>query len=316
MDSSFSTLALEIVPGDVFVRQWTPPCGVAERASMLIIHGIAEHGGRYDRFARFLASKGLVVYALDLPGHGRTAAPGHLGSAGPFAWVDMTAAVTALTLFVHRRHADLPMFSFGHSMGSALNQWQIQNHGDLLEGAILCGTFGEMPEGLEAEKIGALAASLAQADASVKTAPSQAMLHAVGGFAQAFVQDGQTPNGSEWQTRDPDEVEAFLADPLCGFVFSNETFLSVVRGFASLWSEAAEAHIPTDLPLLIVAGEEDPVGRRTASIRALIARYLRRGLIDVSYRFYPGVRHELLNEPEKEQAHRHIGHWIDRVLAR
>lgn len=316
VDDLLSTFALDVAHGSVFVRNWSPPCGVRPRASVLVIHGIAEHSGRYDRFARFLSAKGMTVYALDLPGHGRSAQAGRLGNAGPEAWSDMTAAVTALTRFVSRRHADLPLFSFGHSMGSALNQWQIQNNGDLLEGAILCGTFGALPDGLDEARMEQMAALLAVADAATRTAPSETMVHAVGGFTLPFVEAGKTPNGTEWQTQDPAEAQAFLDDPLCGFAFSNETTLSVVRGFSSLWADAAERRIPRDLPLLIVAGEDDPVGKKTATIRELIGRYLGHGLTDVSCRFYPGQRHELLNEPRKDHAHRLIGHWIERVLDR
>lgn len=316
VDDLLSTFDLGVAHGGVFVRNWVPPCGVRLRASVLIIHGIAEHSGRYDRFARYLAAKGMTVYALDLPGHGRTAPAGSLGNAGPGAWNDMTAAVTALTRFVSRRHVDLPLISFGHSMGSALNQWQIQNNGDLLEGAILCGTFGALPDGLGEAQIERLASWLATADETTRVAPSETMAHAVGGFALPFAEAGKAPNGTEWQTQDPAEAQAFLDDPLCGFAFSNETTLSVARGFAALWSAPAELRIPRDLPLLIVAGADDPVGKKTASIRELIGRYLSHGLIDVSCRFYPGQRHELLNEPEKARAHRLIGHWIDRVLER
>lgn len=314
VDSLLSTFALEAAPGNIFVRNWIPPCGVRERASVLIVHGIAEHSGRYDRFARYLAAQGMVVYALDLPGHGRTAAPARLGNAGASAWDDMTAAVTALTLFVSRRHTSLPLISFGHSMGSALNQWQIQHNGDLLNGAVLCGTFGALPDGLGDRQIERLEELLARADERTRERPSEVMMAAVGGFTLPFVEAGKSPNGSEWQTRDPAEVEAFLRDPLCGFAFSNETTLSVLRGFVSLWADSAESRIPKWLPLLIVAGEDDPVGNRTASVRELIARYMRRGLSDVSYRFYPGDRHEILNEPDRAQVHRRIGHWIERVL--
>ncbi|UZW62182.1 alpha/beta fold hydrolase [Lysobacter enzymogenes] len=267
-------------------------------------------------FRALSGGEGVVVYALDLPGHGQTAGPKRLGNAGAAAWDGMTEAVTALTVFVSRQHAGLPLISFGHSMGSALNQWQIQNNGHLLAGAILCGTFGELPEGLADEQIDRLAAMLSHAEIAVREAPSEAMMHAVGGFAAPFVEPGRSMNGSEWQTRDDAEVDAFLRDPLCGFAFSNEMTLSVLRGFQSLWTEAAESRIPGRLPLLVVGGEEDPVGKRTASIRGLIGRYMSLGLADLSFRFYPGDRHEILNEPDKDSVHRLIGHWIDSVLDR
>ena len=129
----------------IFVRKWNPPCGIRPRAAVQITHGIAEHSGRYDRLARFLAAEGCVAYALDLRGHGHTAGPDKLGQAGPTACHDMTADIKQLADIARDENPGLPLLAFGHSMGSALTQAHIENHGDLLAGAILCGTLGAIP---------------------------------------------------------------------------------------------------------------------------------------------------------------------------
>src|SRR4029453_19264691 len=103
------------------------------------------HSGRYDRFARFLTALGYVVYAIDLRGHGETAGLGNLGQAGPTAWEDMTADIRQLSDIALSEYPNTSLIAFGHSMGSALTQSHIQNHGDLLAGAILCGTMGAIP---------------------------------------------------------------------------------------------------------------------------------------------------------------------------
>jgi hypothetical protein len=95
-DPETFTFASEVDQAPIFVRKWLPPCGIRPRATLQITHGIAEHSGRYDRFARFLAAKGYVVYALDLRGHGETAGPVNLGQAGATAWDDMTADIKQL----------------------------------------------------------------------------------------------------------------------------------------------------------------------------------------------------------------------------
>ena len=314
LDGSLSIFTLKDDCEEVFVRHWVPPCGIKPRVSVIIIHGIAEHSGRYDRLARYLAAKGAVVYALDLPGHGRTAAPGELGDAGPLAWERMTAAVTSLACYVNRRHVCLPMVSIGHSMGSALNQWLIQNHGALLQGSVLCGTFGRLPGDLAGGQLDTLITLMATTDVATRKTPSEIMAAALGRFASAFVKDGDTPTGTEWLTRDAAEARTFLRDPLCAFVFTNETTLSVLRGFLSLWADTSESRIPKDLPLLLIAGEDDPVGEKAESVRALIARYMQSGLRDLCYRFYPGSRHELLNELERADVHRLLSNWMERVL--
>lgn len=140
------TFASQVDQAPIFVRKWLPPCGIRPRATVQITHGMTEHSGRYDRFARFLAARGYVVYALDLRGHGETAGPDNLGQAGPDAWQHMTADIKQLSDIARTENPTLSLIAFGHSMGSALTQAHIENHGDLLAGAILCGTMGALPE--------------------------------------------------------------------------------------------------------------------------------------------------------------------------
>ena len=128
------TFASQVDQAPIFVRKWEPPCGIRPQATVQITHGIAEHSGRYDRLARFLAAQGCIAYAGDLRGHGRTAGPGKLGQAGITAWHDMTADIKQLADIARAEHRDLPLIAFGHSMGSALTQSHIENHGDLLAG--------------------------------------------------------------------------------------------------------------------------------------------------------------------------------------
>jgi len=119
------TFASQVDQAPIFVRKWEPPCGIRPQATVQITHGIAEHSGRYDRLARFLAAQGCIAYALDLRGHGRTAGPGKLGQAGITAWHDMTADIKQLADIARAEHRDLPLIAFGRS--------------DLLAGAVRQG---------------------------------------------------------------------------------------------------------------------------------------------------------------------------------
>ena len=87
-------------------------------------------------------------------------------------------------------------------------------------------------------------------------------------------------------------------------------------GFHSLWLPDNESQVPVDLPTLIVAGTDDPVGVKTATIQALITRYMTHGHRELDYRFCAGGRHEILNEPGKDRGHRDIGHWLTKILDR
>ncbi len=313
-DTGTFTFVSQVDNAPIFVRKWLPPCGIRARSTVQITHGGAEHSGRYDRLARFLAAEGSVVYALDLRGHGQTAPAGELGQAGMSAWNDMTADMKHLAEIARTEYPDLPLIAFGHSMGSALTQSHIQNHGDLLAGAILCGTMGAMP-GVDDDAVPALIEQLhilaAGPDAA---APSEFFASLFVGLNAPFIGNVAESTGSEWQTSDPDEMRLFQSDPLCGQLFSNAMTYAVIKGFHDLWLPENESRIPVDLPILIIAGTEDPVGGKTITIQSLINRYLKQGHRSLDYRFYAGGRHEILNEPEKDRVHRDIAHWLTQTL--
>jgi alpha-beta hydrolase superfamily lysophospholipase len=310
------TFVSQIDHSSIFVRKWLPPWGIRARATVQLTHGIAEHSGRYDRFARFLAANGYVVYALDLRGHGETAGADNLGQAGLTAWDDMAADLKQLADVAHAEYPALPLIAFGHSMGSALTQSHIQNHGDLLAGAILCGTMGALPGFDDAQYEAAMQELHVLATGAQAAAPSQAFGALLVGFNAPFVTNIPKPTGSEWQTSDAEEVRRFQDDPLCGKPFSNAMAYSVLAGMHSLWPLQNESRIPHDLPILFLAGTDDPVGARTTTIQNLITRYMDHGQLAIEYRFYAGGRHEILNEAEKDHVHRDIEHWLRQVLDR
>ncbi|MBF9348378.1 alpha/beta fold hydrolase [Mycobacteroides chelonae] len=310
----FSTFTSEVDQKAIWYRTWHPPCGIETRAAVQITHGIAEYSARYDRLARFLAAHGCVVYALDLRGHGQTAGLDGLGQLGVTAWDDMTADIKQLADIARADSPGLPLIAFGHSMGSALTQSHIQNHGNLLAGAVLCGTLGAVPGLTEEAYQQAIVQLEAVATGPDAMAPSEFFGSLLAGFNAPFVVEGVTPTGSEWQTCDPEEVRIFQSDPLCGKPFSNAMTYSVIKGFHSLWELANESRVPSELPILVIAGSEDPVGGRTETIQGLISRYLAEGHRRLKCRFYAGGRHEILNEPEKDRVHRDIGLWLESVL--
>ncbi|MFW2270598.1 alpha/beta fold hydrolase [Burkholderia orbicola] len=316
--SSIAAQQFSFVSGEdssnVFVRKWMPSMGTRIRAMVQITHGIAEHGGRYEGLATFLAERGYIVYALDLCAHGETAGPDKLGQAGLNAWAIMTSDIRQLAEIARTEHPDLRLIAFGHSMGSALTQYHIQHNGDLLAGAILCGTMGAVPGIAEAEVASTLQRLHGLATGPDAQAPSPVFGELIAHLNAPFAQGIQAPTGCEWQTGDPDEIRRFLSDPLCAKPFSNSLTYAVLTGFRNLWIHEHESAIPNALPILIIAGTEDPVGDRTRSIRELIVRYVRQGHLALSYRFYEGGRHEILNDTGKERVLHDIEHWLSVTL--
>jgi alpha-beta hydrolase superfamily lysophospholipase len=294
----------------VFVYKWAPDAGVKPRAAVQIAHGAAEHALRYERFGRYLADAGYVVYASDHRGHGKTAKTlDKAGIAGPDAWNGILRDMHQLTQIIRKENPGLPVFFFGHSMGSLIAQQYIQNWGGELKGAILTGTFGSL--GGDPAAIIAMAEQAAQAQGD--DAPSQIFIGMFANFNQAFE---PVRTGFEWLSRDEAEVQKYVDDPWCGFPFSNRLVIELFQGAAGIWSPENEQRIPKDLPLLVASGELDPAGGNTASVVQLVERYRGFGMQDITVKFYPQARHEILNETNRDQVQGDILSWMEAVLRR
>jgi alpha-beta hydrolase superfamily lysophospholipase len=292
---------------DIFAYAWLPDAPRHVVGLVQIAHGMAEHAGRYEPFARFLCDAGYGVYANDHRGHGRTA--GSLQRVGYFAdrdgWQQVVADMAALTDIVNERHSGLPVFFLGHSMGSFLLRTYAARYGDRLSGAILSATGGD-PGFLG--KVGMMIARW-ECFRKGKTARSPLLNKlSFGGFNKAF-----KPNRTEfdWLSRDERVVDAYIADPYCGGVFTAGFFVDLLGGIRFINSPAGIDAIPKDLPFLFVSGAQDPVGKDTLGVRQVADAYTRAGISDVAVRFYDGARHEVLNETNRETVYRDILDWID-----
>ena len=296
----------------VSIRQWLPPPEVETKAALQLTHGISEHSGRYDRVARRLAENGYRVYASDLRGHGLSVPRTELGQAAIDFWADTTADMKQLLDIMQTDNPKLPRFAFGHSLGSALTQAHIQRWGGLFKGAILCGTFGAFPgmnDSQLRDTVAAIKPLAFGADTSNKI--STVFLELLDGLNKA---SGPNFKGCDWQTSDPVEIDRFVRDPVNGKPFCNRMMYGVLLGLSELWTSENERRIPTDLPILVVCGTRDPVGGMTITVKALIDRYRKNGIKDVSHIFYDGVRHEPMNDASRDQFQADILRWLDQHL--
>ena len=287
---------------------------VRPRAIVQIVHGMCEHIGRYDAFARFLAQQGFAVCGNDHVGHGVSAAdPSDFGHLPPREGKDILVAdVCALRRLMQRRLGeDIPYFMFGHSMGSFIvRSYLARPCAHDLSGAIVCGT-GQQPRAVSAA--GNLLARLIGRIAGPRH--RSALIDGMGAGAYGkHIPDARTP--FDWLSTDPAVVDAYLADERCGFMFT-------VGGYAALTDLAGEiadparvARVPSDLPLLFVAGEQDPVGGNGKGVRAAVRALRDAGVERVDEILYPGMRHEILNEPGRAQVMSDILAWLEARLAR
>lgn len=289
------------------VYRWQP--ALAPRAVVQIAHGAAEHARRYRRLAGVLTGAGHAVYANDHRGHGRTAADfGRYGSAGPQGWDAIVNDAGQLAEHIQSRHPGVPVVLLGHSMGGLIAQDYFQRFGDRLAGAVLSGTTGRELPNID-EIIPVIEAELATTG---REAPSAGFGAIFAGFNAPFA--GPEATGLEWLSRDRAEVRAYIDDPWCGQPLSSGFVHDLMLGVRRMWNPESERRIPRRLPLLVFGGADDPVGENGEALRALVTRYERLEVGPVTLRLYPGGRHEMLNETNRDEVHVDLLAWLERAV--
>lgn len=270
----------------VHVHAWLPE-GPA-RGVVQIAHGMGEHGLRYAPLAEHLAARGHAVYAADHRGHGRSmhAGPGHLGADG---WNLLVDDLATLTRVLRERHPGVPVVLFGHSMGSFAAQQYVLDHAELVDGVALSGTTA----------VDALLTALAEAPRS-----------AAGPFGAFNAPFAPVRTEADWLSRDEEQVDAYLADPLCGFGLDLQGLAHMADAAARL---AAPAGLPAALPVALFVGDRDPLNGGLAHTDLLVSRYREAGLTDLAYHRYEGARHEVLNETNRAEVVADVTAWIERV---
>ncbi|WP_069130097.1 alpha/beta hydrolase [Rhodohalobacter halophilus] len=276
-----------------------PPAAVVQ-----IVHGMAEHIGRYVSFANFLTDHGFIVYAHDHRGHGRSA-HNHLG------YVDTTDAfhtlvdgIHQLHLHITQKHSSLPITLFGHSMGSFLVQRLMQISDIHPAGIIYSGSNGKPPALL---KFGIAISTLLAKIRNPKT-KSPLINHLTFGEYNKHFKPNR--NDFDWLSRDPDKVDQYVEDPLCGFVYSTAFYRDLFLGLNTLHKHRPFADHPKDIPILLVSGDNDPVSEMGKGVHNLEKILNKSGAGRVFLNLYPNGRHEMLHESNRDEVMSDIFSWI------
>ncbi len=279
------------------------------RAMVQISHGMCEYFLRYEGFAEYLAAHGFLVFGHDHLGHGQTAqGPDGLGFTVSGGGAEhLVGDVHKLSLYMKSEHPDLPLILFGHSMGSFIAREVLARHGNDYTAAVICGTGGpETPAGA-----GKLLASLMMVFRGERHRSKLLKSVAFAGYNKTF-EKGCDPNA--WLTRDADVVSRYNADPLCSYTFTlrayHDLFTLVQWVSRRDWAD----RLPKNLPLLLVSGEDDPVGAWGRGVRAVEKRLRAADVEDLSCTLYPAMRHEILNETEHEAVWSDIRQWLEQKL--
>ena len=290
----------------LFVNQWLPES--PPKANVLLAHGMAEHSGRYARLGNALCEAGYGLYAHDQRGHGKTATAGTLGYfAEKDGWSTVVNDVASLHQRIGQNHPNSPIFLLGHSMGSYIAQAYLMTDSTQLQGAILSGSNFQ-PAALY--RAASLIARFERRRQGAKGRSALIEWLSFGSFNKAF-----KPNRTsfDWLSRDPDEVDAYARDPLCGFRCTNQLWVDLLGGLQQISKASNLTRIDCDLPLLVIGGVCDPVsqGKRLEDL----ANALRSaGSQHLQLNLYPQARHELFNEINRDEVTAEVIHWLDQAL--
>lgn len=297
---------------EIFSYCWLPDNEENLKGIIQVAHGMAEHAGRYREFAMFLTKKGYGVYANDHRGHGRTA--GSIKNVGFFAEKDGWALVVndmhLLTREIKKRHPNIPFFLFGHSMGSFLSRDYVTTFGNDVDGLILSGTAADPGP------LGYLGIFISKLSGQIFGKRSKSFIMdklSFGAFNGKF-----KPNRTkfDWLSRDDAMVDKYVNDEFCGSVFSAGFFLDMLKGIKRIHNKKVIKLIPVELPMFFISGEKDPVGNNTRGVKKVIDMYVRSGMKNVDFKFYPNARHEILNEVNRNEIYLDIYNWTSKLKKR
>ncbi|HHU49987.1 MAG: lysophospholipase [Caldicoprobacterales bacterium] len=304
---SFESITIPNQEGsNLCLYKWSPKDNVKKIGVVQIAHGMAEWAGRYDNFAERLVDAGYIVYANDHRGHGKTAKNiDDIGFLGKDGFNGMVRDLKVVHDLIQKENPDLPVFLFGHSMGSFLAQSYASQYGDALKGIILSGSNGELGYILN---VGIIIARL-QVFLFGEKAKSRLLNRVTFGFYNKPFKPYRTP--FDWLSRDTAEVDKYMDDAFCGSIFTSSFYYDFLKGLKALYEDSKINLIPKNLPVYILSGSMDPVGEFGKGVTRLAQQYRHYGLTDVTLKLYEDARHEILNEINKDEVINDILRWLD-----
>lgn len=275
------------------------------KAIIQLSHGMVEYLGRYNDFAGYLSKCGFIVIGNDHLGHGLTAKEEDLGYFGEGKSRTVVDDLYLVTEYAKKTYGDsLPYFLFGHSMGSFMARRYIMTYGKSLTGAIICGTGRQPALILEAGKFLATLIGLIKGDRyRAKILDSIA-------FGSYNKKISNPISKSAWLTKDEEIVRIYDNDKFCTFKFTINGYKTLFDSIGFIQKKSNIANIPKNLPILLIAGSEDPVGEYGEGVKKVYNNYKENGIEDIRIKLYENDRHEVLNELDKEDVYNDICQWL------
>lgn len=290
--------------------RYTPDNDEEVRCVVQIVHGMAEYVERYEEFAEFLTSRGIAVTGEDHIGHGKS-----VGRDGKFGYFCEQDPATVLVRDVHRLKKatqevfpGVPYVIMGHSMGSFIARNYMFRYGTGISGAVIMGTG--MPD-KRLMVLSKMVAGMQKAVMGSRHVSEMINKLAFGKYNQGI---DKPRTEFDWLSRDPERVDRYIADPLCGFTFTVNGFSTLFELILRLYVADNLDRIPKKLPVLMVSGTADPVGDYGKGVQKAYNMMQDAGLENIVLKMYEGGRHELLNETNRSDVAQDICFWIEDVI--
>ena len=291
---------------EIHTIEWKPEGEV--RAVLQICHGMVEYIKRYDELAQFLCEKGYYVVGNDHLGHGKS-----IQSKSEYGFFEKKYGNACVLGDIHtlrrrtsKKYPDVPYFMLGHSMGSSLLRQYIQMYGNGLAGAVLMGVVTDHSRAslLFVKRLCRLMAAIRGWHYRSRMVDELV----IGSYNKKF---RPAATRADWITSDREQLEAYVTDPLCSFMFTVNAYYSMMAGMLGMQKKENIRMIPKGLPVLFAAGSEDPVGNFGKGVHIVYDKYKSAGIKDVSFKLYEGDRHELLNETDRQQVYQDLYEWFE-----
>ncbi len=267
------------------------------KSVIIIVTGMEEHASRYEHFATYLVEKGHEVYCLDHFGQGANAKDTKNLGVWPVGAFETT--VDVISALIDQVKHERPVYLFGHSLGSFVSQRLIQKFGTKIEKVILCGSNGPDPM----VKLGFILSNLVVTPKGYRTKSKLFNDMVFGAYAKA-IPDAKT--AFDWLSYNEENVQAYITDPYCGYGSTGGFYKEFLRGLSKLFRKNELHKIPKNLPILLISGAEDPVGKMSEGVHNLEGIYRKIGIVHVQKIIYEHMRHEILNEHDHDRVYNDI----------
>lgn len=283
--------------------------GVTPRAILQISHGMCEYIGRYREFAEFMAAHGFIVCGNDHLGHGNTSGTtsmdGYFGEKN--GRYNVLRDLKTMNDLARQRYPGLPLVLLGHSMGSFFARWFAAEYPDAIDALIISGTGGPNP-------LADLGIGLSSLIAKVRGPKHISKFLDRMAFGNFLKKVGNPNTPHDWITRDTEIVARYAKDPKCTFVFTCSAFHELFSTLKEVSSFAWAEKINREMPVLIFSGDMDPVGDYGKGVKKVAEMLQQAGVKDLTLTLYPGGRHEMLNEINRQQVYSDVLNWVEQHM--